>query len=91
MLYASAERLGVRSAVPRRFTQEISRYIFMQAAGGERRWDGIAYRSRLGDDLHNWALFEPHEPTEQTAYLIALDDADLARALEILGLEIGGG
>jgi hypothetical protein len=82
---------AIRMRVPRRFTQEISRHVFVQGDRGERRWDGIAYLSRLGDDLHNWALFEPHEPTEALSSPIAPDDADLARALDILGLQMGAG
>lgn len=42
---------ALRLSVPRAFTQEISRYVFGQSTGGGREWNGLAYRSRHGDDL----------------------------------------
>jgi RES domain-containing protein len=51
---------AIRVSAPRRLTQEISRFVFEQTARGRRRaFDGISYLSRLGDELRNWALFEP--------------------------------
>lgn len=52
----------IRLTVPRAFTQEISRYVFDETVDGTRRWNGVAYRSKHGDDLENWAVFEPASP-----------------------------
>ena len=61
----------LRRRAPRRLTQEISRYVFALAdASGRAAFQGIRYASRLGDDLANWAIFEPNEPT-------ALSSADI--------------
>jgi hypothetical protein len=48
----------IRLDVPRRFTQEVSRLIYEwhEEHGG---CAGIRYRSRLGDQFVNWAIFEP--------------------------------
>ena len=45
---------AIRSAVPRAFTQTVSRHIYDSG-----RFDGICYCSRYGDDVENWAVFEP--------------------------------
>ena len=53
----------IRARAPRRLTQEISRHVFLQADGGDTAaFAGIRYGSRLGDELTNWAVFEPNEP-----------------------------
>ena len=87
---------AIRRHVPRRFTQEVSRYVYEQTArGGRRAFDGIAYRSRLGDELRNWAIFEPvgrrrARPVlrDVRATRIRRDDPDLQRALELHGLRL---
>lgn len=87
---------AIRRSVPRRFTQELSRYVYAQTArGGRRAFDGIAYRSRLGDELRNWALFEPVGPRrarprirDACASRIRRDDPDLRRALTLHGLRL---
>ena len=43
----------LRARAPRALTQEISRYVYDQG------FAGLRYPSRLGDDIINWALFEP--------------------------------
>ena len=85
---------AVRLSAPRRFTQEISRYVYDRSTPeGQRRFAGIAYRSRLGDEFQNWAIFEasgsavPWEGTPVTA-AIEPDDPDLIRALELLGVRL---
>lgn len=88
----------VRLAAPRRFTQEISRYVYEQtSASGTRAFDGIAYRSRLGDEFRNWAVFEPateaaarHVARDPVVREIHADDRDLRRALEIHGVALVG-
>jgi hypothetical protein len=81
----------LRRRAPRALTQEISRYVFEQgsAPSGEPV-AGIAYRSRLGDELMNWAIFEGHQLDEimEAHAIIAADDPDLVAALEILGLTL---
>ena len=80
---------AIRMSVPRHFTQEISRVLFERTgAAGDRVWDGIAYASRLGDDLHNWATFEPNAPQRRRIAQIEPRDPALHAALQILGLEI---
>jgi hypothetical protein len=101
-LAAVAQELGIRELdgaairlkVPRAFTQAVSRHVFeCQADDGSSQFAGIHYLSRLGDDIHNWAIFEPaggapplieapdHAPVER-------DDPDFAAALDHLGLEL---
>lgn len=59
---------------------------------GRPQFVGIAYRSRLGDEFANWAVFEPsgddgrlsgqtNEPTEA-------EHQDFLAALELLGIEL---
>lgn len=89
---------AIRLAAPRRFTQEVSRYVYEQSApSGQRAFEGVSYLSRLGDDLRNWAIFEP--ATEEAARRVARepavselepDDPDLLRALAIHGITLVG-
>jgi hypothetical protein len=87
---------AIRLRAPRRLTQEISRWVYEQtAADGRRAFAGIAYLSRLGDELRNWAIFEPASarearvlPRDVRVHRIRADDPDLRRALELLGLEL---
>jgi hypothetical protein len=88
----------IRLAAPRRFTQEVSRYVYERTArGGRRAFDGISYLSRLGDEFRNWAIFEPATEAAARAVArrpavreIAPDDPDLRRALEIHGVRLVG-
>lgn len=87
----------MRLSAPRRFTQEVSRYVYERTGPeGRRRYAGIAYRSRLGDEFQNWALFEPADgrtlwAEEPRALRLERDDPDLHRALELLGVRLVGG
>jgi RES domain-containing protein len=79
----------IRLRAPRAFTQQVSRFVYEQGS-----FAGILYRSRLGDDVLNWAVFESapdgHVPlVATTSAAIAADDADLRAALELLGLTLG--
>ena len=87
---------AIRLRAPRRITQEISRYVYSQSDASGRRFDGIAYRSRLGDEFRLWAIFEPTTQAKARALLrayrtraVSRDDPDLVRALEIHGLSLG--
>lgn len=84
----------IRLSAPRRFTQEVSRHVYDHSTReGHRRYAGIAYRSRLGDEFRNWAIFEPPgrmlpwigEPETEP---IEPDDPDLVRALDLLGVRL---
>ena len=47
----------IRMSAPRAFTQEVSRLVYeCSDESGERAYAGIRYLSRLGDDIHNWAI-----------------------------------
>ncbi len=74
---------AIRSAVPRAFTQTVSRHIYDSG-----RFDGICYRSRYGDDVENWAVFEPFTSIRPQPAHQPIDplDPDLAAALTIHGL-----
>jgi hypothetical protein len=84
---------AIRLSAPRRFTQEVSRYVYEQTAtAGRRAFDGIAYLSRLGDELRNWAIFEPAASREvireRKIARIAPDDPDLVHALAMHGITL---
>lgn len=78
----------IRLTTPRALTQEISRYVFDDTTAGARRWNGISYLSKYGDDLDNWAVFEPAAPTVIGLDLIDQRDRDLAEALQLHGLRM---
>jgi hypothetical protein len=84
---------AIRAHAPRAFTQEVSRLVFeCTDARAEPQFDGIAYHSRLGDELENWAIFEPPEGEARLRDMqsepVDPDDPDLAAALEGLGIEL---
>ena len=75
----------IRLRVPRRFTQEVSRFVYeCSDERGGRQFDGIRYGSRLGDEFENWAIFEPAQPTNASAHPVGPEDPDLRAALERL-------
>jgi RES domain len=72
----------LRARAPRALTQEISRHVY------DQDFAGLRYPSRLGDDITNWALFEP-PPLQRVitkAQPLAADDPDLQAAFTTLGL-----
>jgi RES domain len=93
---ATLDASAIRLSAPRRFTQEISRYVYeLTAARGRRAFDGIAYLSKLGDEFRNWAIFEPIGRSAPRRLLtgirvakIARDDAALRDALDLLGIRL---
>jgi hypothetical protein len=76
----------------REFTQEISLYVFGRADGaGTPLFSGIAYRSRLGDEFTNWAVFErpDQDPVQNaTAADLSVDDPDLLATFSLFGLTL---
>jgi RES domain len=87
-LDAAAIRLGA----PRAFTQEVSRFVY-EWRDDEGGFTGIGYRSRLGDQFFNWAIFEPVSEAESPLVdpgsdAIQPGDPDLSEALRLLGLKL---
>jgi hypothetical protein len=86
----------IRLSAPRRFTQEISRFLYDRSTPrGRRRFAGIAYRSRLGDEFRNWAIFEsPGGALPGTrapeVHRVEANEPDFVRALERLGVRLTG-
>lgn len=81
---------AIRTQAPRRFTQEISRHIYeYTTTNGERAFQGIRYLSRLGDDIENWAIYEPAKIDLIEVKGIRLDDPDFRQAMELFGLKTG--
>lgn len=76
-----------RSA-PRAFTQEISRLVYECTIDTDRQFWGIAYLSRLGSDVRNWAVFEPAGPSDGTQAQIAAGDPDLIEAARRLSITL---
>ena len=80
---------AIRLRAPRRFTQEVSRFVYeCSGEAGMRQFDGIRYGSRLGDEFENWAIFEPARPTASSGAPLDPDDPDLLTALVKLGLQL---
>ena len=77
----------IRLAVPRRFTQGVSRFIYEQAGDDGTPFAGIFYLSRYGDDVVNCGLFErgdsfPVMSLERSD--IAADNAEFLAACRLL-------
>jgi RES domain len=71
----------------RSLTQAISREVYTSTYDSEP-FRGILYRSRLGDDLLNWAIFEGAEVSSQPTKRVKNDDPDLIAAARILGVTL---
>lgn len=78
----SMEANALQLSAPRRLTQLASRRAFQLG------FDGVAYRSRFGHDIENWALFEPFKISPKYATRIEIHDSDLRKALAIHHLEL---
>lgn len=79
----------IRSQAPRALTQELSRHVYEQDTGqASVPFAGICYESRVGDDLGNWAIFEPNEPVGAETWAIEPDDPDLLAAVGRFGLTL---
>lgn len=85
---ADLDAAAVRLSAPRRLTQEVARSVFECA--GAPQFSGVRYRSRLGDDIVNWALFERSGAgvVDPSAARIERDDPDLLAALAHLDLRL---
>ncbi len=89
---AEIDAATIRLEAPRSFTQEVSRFVYeWRDEGGA--FAGVRYRSRLGDEFVNWAIFEPSPEgesplTKTSSSEIEPEDPDLAEALRLLGLAL---
>jgi hypothetical protein len=81
----------IRLRAPRRFTQEMARFLY-EWHEEHGNCAGIRYRSRLGDELVNWAIFEPSPDNDldlrTSSTEIDADDPDLLTALDVLNLAL---
>lgn len=81
----------IRRTAPRRFTQEVSRFIYEQALPDDSPYGGIFYLSRYGDDVENCAIFErdgePFPVTHLERIDISIDDRDFLEACRLLGIQ----
>ncbi|HLH09495.1 MAG TPA: RES family NAD+ phosphorylase [Terriglobales bacterium] len=66
----------------RSLTQRIATLVY------SLEYDGIFYLSRYGNDLLNWAIFEPFDLEEQASSEIQIDDPDFREALRRLNLQL---
>lgn len=79
----------IRMSAPRRFTQEVSRYIYeCSDPAGEPGYAGIRYLSRLGDEIHNWAIFEPAELNGAQEEELNVADPELCEVLARFDLRL---
>jgi hypothetical protein len=81
----------IRKAEPRSLTQRISRFVYEASTASAGVFSGLIYRSRLGDDIDNFALFEGENRsrfTKRACYPIDPADSDLLKALQILGVTL---
>lgn len=84
---------AIRLSAPRAFTQEISRFIYkLSTVAGEPAFAGVFYQSRLGDNFHNWAIFErPYDDEiiqRRSVAPISIDDPDFQAAFDLLSLRL---
>jgi hypothetical protein len=84
---------AIRLSAPRALTQAVSRIAFdCVHDDGSAQFAGIRYRSRLGDEIDNWAIFErpadPPVPAWARSAPVAANDPDLVAALKHLGIEL---
>lgn len=87
---ADLDAATIRLSTPRRFTQELSRLVYVTTTSLVQPFAGIRYGSRLGDELDNWAIFElqPTNIHAVAAHQLDPDDPDLVQALELLDIRL---
>ena len=84
-----AAAIRERTMSGRALTQAISRLVHECKVHWRwtiRRFQGIQYRSRHGDDFENWAIFEPCKVKRRTNRVVDENDPDFKTALQLLGL-----
>jgi hypothetical protein len=70
----------LQSSHNRKITQRVSRIVY------EENYDGILYLSKHGNDLRNWAIFEPFKLTPHGQDPVRPGDPDFLKACELLSL-----
>lgn len=85
---------ALRQSNERRFTQAVSRFVSLTKGDGDSHFAGIVYLSKLGDEIVNWAIFEPGDVGSAriengSGANIQETDGDLAQAFALLGLRFG--
>ena len=73
----------LQRSAPRILTQSVSEFVYGEGL------DGIRYLSKYGNDIENWALFEPADLTDTNQRAISPHDADLNKALRVFSLTLG--
>jgi hypothetical protein len=74
----------------------VSSFIERQRDQAGGRYGGIYFRSKLGDEFENWAIFEQesmrgHSPVLSVSRgAVDPNDEDLEEAMRLLGLWLGG-
>ena len=91
--FSDVDGATIRLSAPRPFTQAVARFVY-EWTDHDGRFTGIRYLSRLGNELVNWAIFEPptgeNSPVEATSSAdISSSDPDLTEALRLLDLRFG--
>lgn len=82
----------LKDSAPRELTRSVASWIFDHPAPSREPVDGIEFRSRHGDDLLMWALFErgaePVSPrlSNRSSRYVVEDEPDLVRAMEMFGI-----
>jgi hypothetical protein len=85
---ADLDAAAIRLVAPRRLTQRMSRTIYECSDDYRRQFSGIVYLSRFGNEVQNWAIFEPGEINVTDITEVRPSDTDLIAALSILGLTL---
>lgn len=83
----------LKAAQPREITQRVASWLYEHQPDGGDLIDGIFFRSRHGDEMSMWAIFErpgdvpwSKRVSIQTETAIALSDVDLERAFRLHNL-----
>ena len=86
----------LKDSAPRVLTRSIARWLYELSGSGTESpaVDGIEFRSRHGDDLRMWAVFERPDQGEVSPHVdqqvgvgLTPEVPDLARALQLHGLK----
>lgn len=90
---AHVDAAAIRLKAPRRFTQQVSRFVHECRTEEGSHFAGIHYGSRLDDQTYNWASFEPVSDSPPSLHSFSFetirpDDPGAARAVALLGLRI---
>jgi len=86
----------LKDSAPRVLTRSVARWLYQlgEPDSGIPAVDGVEFRSRHGDDLRMWAVFERPDQGEVSPQLVqrvgvdlSPESPDLIRALELHGIE----